>query len=112
MAKFLDAATGKEIASIKIAKGPDAVIYDATRQLVLIPCGIDGILEIISVADRDKIASVQHLATQQGSRTGTIDPATGRVYLMASKPDPKGAPAPGAPVPRLAGSFEVLVISP
>ena len=112
MAKFLDAATGKEIASIKIAKGPDAVIYDAARQLVLIPCGIDGILEIISVADRDKIAPVQHLATQQGSRTGTIDPATGRVYLMASKPDPNAKPAPGAPVPRLAGSFEVLVIAP
>ena len=112
MAKFLDAATGKEVASIPIARGPDAVIYDATRQLVLIPCGIDGILEIISVADPTKIASVQHLATEQGSRTGTIDPATGRVYLMASKPDPKGPPAPGAPVPRLAGSFEVLVISP
>jgi DNA-binding beta-propeller fold protein YncE len=112
MAKFVDAATGKEVASIKIAKGPDAVIYDAARKNVLIPCGIDGILEVISVADPTKIASVQHLPTQQGSRTGTIDPSTGKLYLMASKPDPNAKPAPGAPVPRLAGSFEVLVISP
>ena len=110
MAKFIDAATGKEVASIKIAKGPDAVIYDAKRQLVFIPCGIDGVLEIISVADPAKIAVVQHLPTQQGSRTGTIDPETGRVYLMASKAGV--APAGGGPIPRLPGSFEVLVISP
>jgi DNA-binding beta-propeller fold protein YncE len=112
MAKFLDAATGKEVASIKIGKGPDAVIYDAKRQLVFIPCGIDGVLEVISVADPAKIAVVQHLPTQQGSRTGTIDPETGRLYLMASKADPAGAPPGGGPIPRLAGSFEVLVISP
>jgi len=70
---------GREVATIKIAKGPDTLIYDATGQLVLIPCGIDGILEIISVADRDKIAPVHDPATQQGSRTGTIDRATASI---------------------------------
>jgi DNA-binding beta-propeller fold protein YncE len=113
MAKVLEAATGKEVASIKIGKGPDAVLYDAMRQLVFIPCGIDGVLEVISVADPAKIAVVQHLPTQAGSRTGTIDPATGRLYLMASKPDPAAVPPPGGGgVPRLAGSFEVLVVAP
>jgi DNA-binding beta-propeller fold protein YncE len=113
MAKVLEAATGKEIASVKIGKGPDAVLYDAVRQLVFIPCGIDGVLEVISVADPAKIAVVQHLPTQAGSRTGTIDPATGRLYLMASKPDPAAVPPPGGGgVPRLPGSFEVLVVTP
>jgi DNA-binding beta-propeller fold protein YncE len=112
MAKVLEAATGKEVASIKIGKGPDAVIYDGTRQLVFIPCGIDGVLEVISVADPTKIAVVQHLPTQQGSRTGTIDPATGRLYLMASKPDLAAVTPPGGFPQRLAGSFEVLVVAP
>lgn len=111
MAKVLDAATGKEVASIKIGKGPDAVLCDSDRQLVFIPCGIDGVLEVISVADPTKIAVVQSLPTQVGTRTGTIDPATGRLYLMASKPDLAAAVPPGGFVPRLAGSFEVMVVA-
>ncbi len=112
MAKVIEAATGKEIASLKIGKGPDAVIYDASRQLVFIPCGIDGVLEVISVADPAKISVVQHLPTQAGTRTGTIDPATGRLYMMASKPDLAAPVPPSGFIPRLAGSFEVLVVAP
>jgi hypothetical protein len=89
------------------------VIYDATRKLAFIPCGGDGVLEVISLADPAHIAVVQHLQTQTGSRTGTLDPGTGRLYLMASKPDPAAAPPPGGGgAPRLAGSFEVLVVAP
>ena len=63
--------------------------------------------------DPSHIALVQHVQTQQGSRTGTLDPDTGRLYLMASKPDPNAAPPPsGRGAPRLAGSWEVLVIGP
>jgi hypothetical protein len=113
MAKFVAADTGKEIASIPIARGPDAVIFDAARKLAFIPCGGDGILEVISVADRDHIALIQQLPTQAGSRTGTIDPQTGRLYLMASQPDPTGAPGPGGRgIARVPGTYEVLVISP
>jgi DNA-binding beta-propeller fold protein YncE len=113
MAKFLDAGTGKEVASIPIARGPDAVIYDTARKLAFIPCGGDGILEVISVADPAHIASVQHLATQAGSRTGTIDPQSGRLYLMASQPDPQGKPGPGGRgIARVPGTYEVLVVAP
>jgi len=113
MAKVLDAATGKEVASIPIKQGPDAVIYDPQRKLVFIPCGGAGVLEIISVADPAHIALVQELPTQAGSRTGTLDPQTGRLYLMASQPDPTGAPGPGGRgIARVPGTFEVLVVSP
>ncbi|HYK80032.1 MAG TPA: hypothetical protein VEU95_10395, partial [Micropepsaceae bacterium] len=88
----------------------DAVIYDPVRKLAFIPCGQDGVLEVISLADLAHIAVVQHVPTQAGSRTGTLDPQTGRLYLMASKPDPN-APA-GRGAPRLAGSWEVLVVGP
>ena len=89
VAKVVQAETGKEIASVPIGRGPDAVIYDARRKLAFIPCGRDGVLEVISLADLAHIAVVQHVATQAGTRTGTLDPATGKVYLMAFKSDLK-----------------------
>ena len=113
MAKVLRADTGKEIASMPIANGPDAVLFDPSRKLAFIPCGRDGILEVISLADPEHISVIQHVPTQLGSRTGTIDTRTGRIYLMASLPDPAATPPPsGRGVPRLAGSYEVLVVGP
>ncbi len=113
MAKVLQADTGKEVASIPIARGPDAVIYDPVRQLAFIPCGGDGVLEVISVSDPAHISLVQQLTTEMGSRTGTIDPQSGRLYLMASKPDPAGTPGPGGRgIARVPGTYEVLVIAP
>jgi len=110
VAKIVQADTGKDIASVPIGRGPDAVIYDARRKLAFIPCGRDGVLEIISLADPAHIVLVQHVATQVGTRTGTLDPATGKLYLMAFKTDPK--PVPGGRAARLPGSFEVLVVGP
>ena len=65
--KVVSAVEGKEVASIPIGKGPDAVIYDDQRQLAFIPCGRDGVLEVISTADPAKVALVQ---TQMLARTG------------------------------------------
>jgi YVTN family beta-propeller protein len=111
VAKVLEADTGKEVVSLTIGRGADAVIYDATRKLAFIPCGGSGVLEVISMADPAHITVVQHVQTMPGSRTGTVDPGTGRLYLMSSKPDPN--PQPGAPRgARLAGSYEVLVVGP
>lgn len=113
MAKVLDAGSGKEVASVPIAAGPDAVIYDSKRRLAFIPCGGDGVLEVISLADPKHIAAVQHLKTQPGTRTGTLDPQSGRLYLMASQPDPSGKPGPGGRgVARVPGTYEVLVVAP
>ena len=113
MAKAIDAATGREVASIPIARGPDAVIYDPVRRLAFIPCGGDGVLEVISVADAGHVMKLQTVATQAGSRTGTLDPQTGRLYLMASQPDPTGKPGPGGRgIARVPGTYEILVVAP
>jgi DNA-binding beta-propeller fold protein YncE len=113
MAKVIDAATGKEVASIPIARGPDAVIYDPVRRLAFIPCGGDGVLEVISVPDAAHVMKIQTVQTQAGSRTGTLDPASGRLYLMASQPDPSGKPGPGGRgVARVPGTYEILVVGP
>jgi DNA-binding beta-propeller fold protein YncE len=112
VAKVVSAVDGKEVASIPIGKGPDAVIYDEQRQLAFIPCGRDGVLEVISVADPAKVALVQHAPTQTLARTGALDPQSGRLYLMTAEIDTAAGPGPaGRPVPK-AGSFTMLVVAP
>ncbi len=107
IAKVLDAATGAEVANLAIGKGPDAVFIDAGRRLAFIPCGRNGVLEVISIADRGKIAVVQALATQLGARTGAVDPQTGVVYLPTATYVITGSGATVTP-----GTFQVLVVSP
>jgi YVTN family beta-propeller protein len=110
MAKVIQADTGKEVASLKIGAGPDAVIYDARRKLAFIPSGDAGVLEVISLADPAHPTVVQHVKTQPGTRTGTLDPTTGRIYMMAFKAGPPATA--GGRATRLPGSFEVLVVGP
>ena len=109
VAKVLQAKDGKEVASLAIGHGPDAVIYDPMRQLAFIPCSGEGILEVISVKDPAHISIVQHVATQTGTRTGAVDPQSGRLYLVATKLGPKTA---NGRAERLAGTYEALVVSP
>jgi hypothetical protein len=112
VAKVISAVDGKEVASIPIGKGPDSVIYDDQRQLAFIPCGRDGVLEVISTADPAKVAKVQEAKTQLLARTGALDPASGRIYLMTATIDTAAGPGPaGRPVPK-PGSFEMIVVAP
>jgi YVTN family beta-propeller protein len=108
-AHVVRADTGAEVASLPTAKGADAVIYDEQRKLAFIPCRA-GTLEVISLADPAHISVVQHVPTQIGTRTGTIDPTTGKIYSMAAKFDAPPATA-GGRAQALSASYEVLVIA-
>ena len=104
LAKVLQAYTGKEVASLPIGLGPDAVFYDPARKLAFIPCGVDGVLEVISVADLAHISVAQTVPTRVGTRTETVDPRTGRVYLIGFQYDTmRAGPVDPRPVP-LAGT--------
>jgi YVTN family beta-propeller protein len=92
---------------IDIGTGPDAVIMDEARGLAFIPCGKDGVLEILSLTG----GTVKHIGTvktEVGARTGALDPKTGSIYLPTAKFGPPAA-AGGRPV-MLPGSFHVLVV--
>lgn len=108
MAKIVRASDGAVLSTVPIGAGPDAAMYDQKRKLAFVPCGGAGELDVISLADPAHASLVQRLPTQPGSRTGTLDPNTGRLYLMASQPDPSVAGGRG----RLAGSWEVVVVAP
>ena len=110
VAKVVSAADGQEVATLAIGAGPDAVIYDGARHLAFIPCGRDGVLEVIAVRGPGDVAIVQTATTQVGARTGAVDPVTGALYLPTAKFDPP-ATAGGRPTAE-PGSFEILVVSP
>jgi hypothetical protein len=110
VAKVVAAKTGVVVATLTIGKGPDAVIYDPNRRLAFIPCGRDGVLEVIAIGAGADAAVIQTVKTELGARTGAVDPQTGKLYLPTAQFGP--APAAGGKPPILPGSFHVVVVSP
>lgn len=108
-AKFIRAADGKDLGTLAIGAGPDAVIYDAARRLAFIPCGRDGVLVVIAVRGPDDFHIVQTLQTQVGAKAGAVDPKTGRLYLPTAR---YAIPAAGGRPVAQPGSFEILVVAP
>ncbi len=78
-AKVMEAASGRDVATLTIGRGPDAVILDAVRRLAFIPCGRDGTLSVISLASPAHVSVVQTVQTKQSARTGAVDPTTLKV---------------------------------
>jgi len=109
VAKVIRAADGADLASLAIGAGPDAVIYDAARRLAFIPCGRDGVLEVIAVRGPGDLAVVGTIPTQVGAKTGAVDEKTGKLYLPTAR---YTAPAAGGRPVAEPGSFEILVVSP
>lgn len=115
-AKFVDPASGRELASIGVGKGADGVMYDANRKVVLIAAGESGTLSVIRLLSRHSISLVQTLRIPRGARLGAVDVLSGRLYLPSAKYDLNGTPLrlPGLPpIPQaVPGSFGLLVFAP
>lgn len=109
VAKVIRASNGEDIATLAIGKFPDAVIYDPVRKLAFIPCALEGVLEVIAVRGRNDVAIVQTAKTQQGARSGAVDPKTGILYLPTAHY--ALSPTGGRPTP-VPGTFEILVVAP
>jgi hypothetical protein len=84
------------------------VAPDLFRPL-FVPCGISGTLSVISLADVDDIKIAATIRTASGSRTGALDPSSGKLYLPAAK---FGPPVPPNPWPSVRpGTFAVLIVA-
>src|SRR5262249_49152571 len=66
-------ASGKDVATLKIGKGPDTVMFDAARGVFLIPCGRDGTLSVIGAQSAMNVSVIGTVATQTSARTGALD---------------------------------------
>lgn len=110
VAKVLDAASGRQIASLAIGGFPDAVLYDAPRHRAYIPTALDGKLWVIALDGPKNNRIVYSVPTQQGARTGAVDLASGRVYLPTAEYAPLIPPFKKPPTPK-PGTFQILVLS-
>jgi len=108
--KAFDAGAGRVTASIAVARGADAVMFDSMRRRAFVAGGEDGTLSVIAVHSNRDIAVVQTLSTQPGTRLGAVDIDSGRVYLPSAKFRPPKPPIPYPPV--LQGTFQFLVAAP
>jgi DNA-binding beta-propeller fold protein YncE len=107
VAKFVQARSGAEIASVPVGTGADALLFDSHRRRAFVPSADAGTLSVIAVPASGKITIVQTLKTQKGTRLGAVDSATGAIYLPAAK---FGPPVPPIPYPSVVpGTFVILV---
>lgn len=109
-AAVVDAGRRRLVALIDIGRGPDAVLLDAKRRLAFIPCGRDGVLDILSLDGPGGVRHVGTVTTEIGARTGALDPATGTIYLPTARFGASTATAKRPPV--MPGTFHVLVVRP
>jgi DNA-binding beta-propeller fold protein YncE len=110
----LDAQTGRHVASVEIGRGGDSLLFDAARGKIYSP-NADGTLSVIDAAGPDHFVAEPAVPTRLGARTGAMDPATGRLFLVTAEVDgTEPGKSPAAP-PKLhfrPGSAELLVFDP
>ncbi len=110
----MNAQTGSLVATLSIGKGTDTAMFDPRRDLAF-SSNRDGTLSIIKEITPDQFTVLKPVKTALGARTMTLDPATGRLFLVTAKVDGAGPPkhAGGPPMLKFApGSFELLIFDP
>ncbi len=80
----LDAATGKQAASVKIDGDADDVFYDPGRSALYVSCGA-GYLDVITQAGPDAYSAGQRVVTAPGARTSLWVPGTGTLFVAAPR---------------------------
>lgn len=80
---IVNARNGDVISTLPIGKGSDATAFDRVRKRVF-SSNREGTLSVIHEDSPDQFTSMGEAATQLLARTMTLDPATGRIYLVAA----------------------------
>ena len=79
----VSADDGHVVASLPIGLGTDAAAYDPKRKLVFSSNG-EGTLSVIRQQGADQYVSLGNLPTKPLARTMTLDPDSGRLYLVTA----------------------------
>src|SRR5215471_11832757 len=89
----VDAANGKIVATIKNGTRVDALGWDPSKKLILIPNGGEGNVTVVHQDSPDKYTTVATVDTFAGAKTICVDPKTHNAYLF----QPERGPAPPPP---------------
>jgi DNA-binding beta-propeller fold protein YncE len=106
----VDADTGRVVTELPIGRGSDAIAYDPTRQRVFSPNGVDGTLTVYQETSPDAYSVLDTIPTLVSGRTMAVDPASGRLFIVAADTDPN--PTPGGRPRARPGTTRVLILDP
>ncbi len=109
---ILNADSGKQLATLPIGQGVDAVAFDPETQLAFSSNG-EGTLTVVHEDSPDKFSVVENVQTQPGAKTMSLDPNSHNIYLVSAKYEPAPPATADAPRPKrkmIPDSFFVLVM--
>jgi DNA-binding beta-propeller fold protein YncE len=102
--------SGATVATLPIGAGTDGAAFDPKRKLIFSSNGRDGTLSIIQEKDPQTFVPFATVKTAVSARTMDIDPASGRIYLVAADTMPAAAEV-GRPT-IVPGSLKLLFLDP
>ncbi|MGC1187060.1 MAG: YncE family protein [Candidatus Acidiferrales bacterium] len=114
MMAFMDADSGKVVATVPIGNGVDANGFDPGTQLAFSSNG-EGTLTVARELTPDTYQVLDNVATQQGARTMALDLKTHHVFVVTASYGPAPAPTADMPRPRppiLPDTFVVIELAP
>jgi DNA-binding beta-propeller fold protein YncE len=76
--------TGKVVATVSIDDGPDQLAIDRDSGTVFVPCGSDGVIDVVAPNARDRYTLVDRADTRVGARTIAFDAATNTLYTCTA----------------------------
>ncbi|MFC5527818.1 YncE family protein [Rhodanobacter ginsengisoli] len=80
-----DASDGRQIASVPIGDGPDAVAFDPAESMIYSSNGESGTITAVKQDDPDHYRVTATIPTQVSARTLALDPKLHRLYLSAAR---------------------------
>ena len=89
----VNADTGEVVRSLPIGRGSDAVAFDPSHKLVLSSNGLDGNISVIREVDANTFESAGTIRTMLSARTMSVDPRTGRLFVVGAETTPKAMQA-------------------
>ena len=116
---IVNSDSGATVKSLPIGAGTDAAAFDPKRKLIFSSNGRDGTLSVIAERDANTFLPLGEVPVAVTGRTMTLDPQSGRLYVVAADIDQTQAAAgtasghdrPRRP-PLVKGSTKLLFLDP
>ncbi|HTT04637.1 MAG TPA: YncE family protein [Steroidobacteraceae bacterium] len=93
MMAVVNADSGSVVASVPIGSGSDAAAFDPTHRLVFSSNGTDGTISVIREVGADTFVPAGSLKTRLSARTMSVDPNSGRLYVVGARTTPEAMAA-------------------
>ncbi len=108
----IDPNSGKTVTTIPIGVNTDAVLWNPLEKLVMSPNGASGTLSVVKQDSPDAYHLVETVATRINARTGTVDPKTGKVFVVAPESTLPAPPEGGKAVPPkyISDTFSIIML--